>query len=330
MSSKESPKQPVEELALRIKPVRHAGRLNLSWIGARGAVAMVLGLVALSAGLLYLALHDAGSFTRRRIEFPALPQLNAAIAAAQERLRADPQDISSLVELGTLHFEKGKDSYPEAINELEEARELGALDPRIFYCLGIMYQEVGLYPFALEEYRRFLRHYPEDKEIRMLSAKLLYKQGRFSEAVSEYERLKFHFPNDSLVEENLGLSLWGAKTVERAVDSFKRLLALGGDHARRAHFYLGQIASDNGEWSKGLEHLEHCKTAPGDPGFGIPADKVLAAVAAARGNLGQLAEAREAWEQVLVLSPGDAKAKAAVRDLTRRLAAKRPTIQAKK
>ena len=114
------------------------------------------------------------------------------------------------------------------------------------------------------------------------------------------------------------------------MESFKRLLGLGGDHARRAHFYLGQIASDNGEWSKALEHLENCKTFPGDPGFGIPAEKVLAAVASARQNLGQLAEAKEAWEQVLAITPADAKAKAAHRDVTRRLSAKKPATQAKK
>ena len=142
-------------------------------------------------------------------EFPSPPQVASQIAAAQERLKANPQDIAALVELGTLKFEKGRDSYVEAIGDLEEARDLGALDARIFYCLGIMYQEEGLFPFALTEYKRFLRHYPEDKEVRMLTAKLYYKMGLFSEAVNEYDRLKFQDPSDPLIEENLGMSLWG-------------------------------------------------------------------------------------------------------------------------
>src|SRR4029079_9664924 len=129
---------------------------------------------------------------------PAPPQLNSQISTAQDRLKANPQDISALVELGTLLFEKGKDSYVDAINDLEEALDLGALDPRIFYCLGIMYQEEGLYPFALTDYKDVMHHAPEDKEVRMLTAKLYYRMGLFNEAVGEYERLKFSDPSDPI------------------------------------------------------------------------------------------------------------------------------------
>lgn len=217
-----------EDLVVRIKPPRHQGRFSFSWLSTQVVVVFVLLAGAAFFGVMYVVLQDAGSFSHSKIEFPPLPQVNAAIAAAQERLKVNPQDITTLVELGTLHFEKGKEFYPDAINELEEARELGALDPRIFYCLGIMYQEVGLYSFALEEYKRYLRHYPDDKETRMLEAKLLYRQKNYPEAVSEYERLKFHYPNDILIEENLGLSLWAAKEVDRAVESFTQLESMGG------------------------------------------------------------------------------------------------------
>lgn len=314
--------KPLTQEAARIKPARRAA---LSWarLNSRAVVLLIVfaGLAAL--GAMSLLLRDAGSFSRRKIEFAPLPQLDAAIASAQERLKVDSQDIAALVELGTLHFEKGKDFYPDGINELEEARELGALDPRIFYCLGIMYQEVGLYPFALEEYRRYLRHYPDDKEIRMLAAKLLYKQGSYAEAVSEYERLKYHYPNDSLIEENLGLSLWGAKAVDRAVESFDQLKGMGVDQAKRAEFYLGQIALDQGQYASAIEHLARCQPEPGGPGFGIEPEKIYAAQALAYEKSGQLEEAKAAWEKVLSSSPDDAKAKTALRLIGRRLPQKK-------
>jgi tetratricopeptide (TPR) repeat protein len=312
-----------EDLALRIKPAHRVGRFNLAWVSSKAAVIGVVFAAVVFLGVMSLWLRDSGSFARRKIEFPPLPQLNASIAAAQERLKGNPHDIATLVELGTLHFEKGKEFYPDAINELEDARELGALDPRIFYCLGIMYQEVGLYPYALDEYRRFLRHYPDDKEIRMLAAKLLYKQGEYTEAVSEYERLKFNFPNDGLIEENLGLSLWGAKAVERAIESFGLLKAQGGDQGKRAQFYLGQIAIDKGDFSGALGHLEQALIPAGSSGYGLPVERVYTALGTAYQKTNKLDEAKAAWERVVAAAPEDAKAKAALKEVVR-LIGRRP------
>src|SRR5437588_583447 len=124
----EKPEAPTD-LVVRIKPPRSSSRLNLSWLTTKAAVVVALAAGAVFVGVMYLVLQDAGSFSRRKIDFPPLPQLNAAISSAQERLKVNPQDITTLVELGIYHFEKGKDFYPDAINELEDARELGAQDP---------------------------------------------------------------------------------------------------------------------------------------------------------------------------------------------------------
>src|SRR5947207_1031961 len=98
--SKEPAKPPVEDLALRVKPpVRPAGRrFAPAWLSSRVVIGVVLVLTAGFLGALYFVLHDAGSFAKRRIAFPPLPQLNASIAAAQERLKGNPQDIATLVE----------------------------------------------------------------------------------------------------------------------------------------------------------------------------------------------------------------------------------------
>ena len=292
-------------------------------VGLKTVVGLIAGLGALILGVLCLTLRDMGSFSRRKVDFPFPPQIDAAIAEAQERLKVNSQDIASLVELGTLHFEKGKDFYPDAINDLEEARELGALDPRLFYCLGIMYQEMGLYPFALEEYRRYLRHYPNDKEIRMLLAKLLYKQGHFPEAVGEYERLKFHFPNDPLIEENLGLSLWGAKATPRAVESFNTLKAMGGEESRRAEFYLGVISSEQKNHKEALEHLLRCQLPGGALPHGIEPEKFYAGMATAYQKTGDILAAKDSWEKVLNLTPGDVKAKVSLKEINRILSRKK-------
>lgn len=304
---------------VRIKPVRSHWSFGASWLTGRALAGAASASVVLLFGGLFWTLRER-PLPRPRVDFPQAPQLNASIASAQERLKANPQDIAALVELGTLFFEKGKDSYVESINALEEARDLGALDPRIFYCLGIMYQEEGLYPFALTEYKRFLRHYPEDKEVRMLAAKLYYRMGLFGEAVGEYERLKFQAPDDSLIEENLGLSLWAAKQVGRAAGSFMQLKAAGGDFALRAEFYLGQIALEAGKFQEAYDHFAQA-SASGRPVPGLPPERMQTGLAMAAQKLGKWDEAQKAWETVLRAVPGDAKALAALREATRRATA---------
>lgn len=305
----------------RLKTVKNPWHYGGSWLNARTLTwAAGISIAALFTALLFMLREKP--LPRRRVDFPPPPQLNAQIASAQERLKANPQDISALVELGTLLFEKGKDSYVDAINDLEEARDLGALDPRVFYCLGIMYQEEGLYPFALTEYQRFLRHYPEDKEIRMLEAKLYYRMGMFPEAVGEYERLKFTNGTDPLIEENLGLSLWGAKLMDRAAGSFGQLKTYGGDYGRRAEFYLGQIALEAGKYQEAADHFALCGIASG-PLPGIPDERVYTGLGMAAQKLSRWDEAKAAWEAVLKAAPKDPKAQSALREVNRRLAASR-------
>lgn len=303
----------------RLKTVRGPWHFGGAWLNAR-TLSWATGFsIALLFGGLWFMLREK-PLPRRQVDFPAPPQLNTQISSAQDRLKVNPQDISALVELGTLLFEKGKDSYVDAISDLEEARDLGALDPRIFYCLGIMYQEEGLYPFALTEYQRFLRHYPEDKEIRLLAAKLYYRMGLFPEAVGEYERLKFTSPADPLVEENLGLSLWGAKLMERALGSFDQLKTYGGDFGRRAEFYKGQIALEAGKYQEAADHFAQVGVAA-SPLPGVPEERVYTGLGMALQKLSRWDEAKAAWEAVLKATPRDPKAQAALREVNRRAAA---------
>lgn len=308
--------------AVRPKPIHQPWPSGFPWLERPAArVLLLVSFVALGGGL-WWGLRGKGAFVRPRAEAQPKPQLESALAAVQQRLKEDPQDLRALVEAGILHFEKGKEFYPESVNFFEEARNLGALDPRIFYCLGIMYQELGLYPYALTEYRRFLRNHPEDKEIRMMTAKLLYRQGNFAEAVSEFERLKFQNPGDKLIEENLGLSLWNAKEVDRAAELFGQLRSGGGPVAPRAAVYLGQIALAKGDAKAAVESLQKGLAGAGEE-LGLPLESAYASLASAYQKLGMAPEAREAWQQVLKLVPKDPKAQASLRELNRKFPVKK-------
>lgn len=302
----------------RVRP--HRGSfLGKSWLTPRHAAYAAGGAVLALFASLFLAFRgrpmprragEAGASSARRLE--------SRLAAAQDKLKSDPNDIGALTELGVALFEKGKDSYVEALSALEEARSLGAMDPRIFYCLGVMYQEEGLYPFSLEEYKKYLRHYPEDKEVRMLAGKIYYKLGLFADAVQEFERLKFGSPEDPIIEENLGLALLGAKNPERAKASFEALRGRGGDIGRRADFYLGQLALEAGDFAGAAERL--ASAAQGEELPGVPPERLHANLGMALQKVGRLDEAKSAWESALKAAPGDAKATAALREVNRKLA----------
>ena len=123
------------------------------------------------------------------VQNPAL-----TISQAQLRLKNNPEDLKALVSLGIDYFQQGPHFYPQGINTLEKARSLGALDSRIFYYRGLMYQNLGFYPFALKEYQRYLRNFPDDEDIRQREAKLLFQAGRYNDALAEYQRLSYFSP----------------------------------------------------------------------------------------------------------------------------------------
>ena len=307
----------------RIRPAASLLAALTAWLERPSAWIVLVGVSALLCGLIYFGLMRPVHPPRPRADAAARPRLDEAIAAVQVRLSANPQDLSAMVELGMLHYEKGPPSYLDAANALEDARRLGSLDPRIFYCLGTIYQELALYPFALEEYQKHLRLRPEDAEVRMTVAKLYYLQGDFPAAVKEYERLRYHDADNPLVNENLGLSLWRAKLTERAVEVFEALRAAGGLPGRRAKFYLGQIALEAGRAADAQKLIGESLPDDAEPDFGIAKDRMHAAMALVWQKLGKPDEARESWGQVLKLVPGDAKAQAALRDLNRRFPPKR-------
>ena len=310
----------------RVKPVRAPWALGPGWLTARATAWAAGGAILVLFAVLFFTFR-ARPMPRRAGEGASPSRLNPRIASAQDKLKADPQDIAALVDLGTTLFEKGKDSYVDALAALEEARALGALDPRLFYCLGVMYQEEGLFPFALDEYKKFLRHFPDDKEVRLLAAKLYYRMGLFGDAVNEYERLKFTNPDDPLIEENLGLSLWGAKSVDRAKGSFELLQTKGGDFSRRASFYLGQLALEAGDHSAAAERF--LAAAQGGELEGVPPERLHAGLGMSLQKLSRFEEAKTSWEAVLRAAPNDAKATAALREVNRKLAAAKKLADAK-
>ncbi len=248
-------------------------------------------------------------------EFPRTPEEFMQASKAERRLEelgrrlaSDPDDIKALAESGRLKYQLGESRYLEAIADLERARSLGLADARTFYYLGSMYQSVGLYDFAAQEYRRFLNNFPDDAEARMLLAKLCYANGDFPGAIKEYERLLASRKDDPVLLENLALARW--KNGQDHSSVLSDLRALGGTGAFLADYADGRIAYESGNYTKALDALGRAIGA--SDSAGAFADKAelywMAGDAAWRGK-DSTAAARYLGE-LLKVSPGHEEGRA--------------------
>lgn len=189
----------------------------------------------------------SGLFPRAGTGFPESGRLDRKLSRLEERIRLNPNDIQAFFEAGLLKFQKGPERYIDAISDLEAARSRGLADIRTFYYLGRMYQAVGLYDFALEEYRRFLNNRPEDLEVRMLTAKLLFSSGKYPLAVKEYADLNVRHPKNIIVLENLALSRW--KNAQDPKPILDAMGSLGAEAAFRAGYVSGRISYENKDYA---------------------------------------------------------------------------------
>ena len=295
-----------EALPPRLREPRNAGPLVAALALAAGA----FGWAAASGSRL-------PEFPRRESEFVVPERRDASLRALEDHLKDSPDDLRSLVQAGVLRFQRGSDDYPEAINLLEEARKLGAADPRLFYYLGVMYQAEGLYPFATQEYRRFLRNRPDDREVRLLLAKLLFLDSKAEEALGHYEALRRAAKRaDPIVDENAALCLLTLKRSAEAALLLESLLARGGETARRARLRLGLAALEGLRWSEAREHLLAVLPLDGRPDLGVLPATVHAGLAAAHEKLGELDGAKASWEEAARLDSKDAKIRSSLRAAT--------------
>jgi len=212
---------------------------------------------------LYIFMGRAGNplpeFPRAPGEFMQAARAERRLAELGKLLAENPEDINALSESGRLKYQLGQPRYIEAIADLERARKLGLADARSFYYLGSMYQAVGLYEFAAQEYRKFLNNFPADAEARMLLAKLCYAAGDFPGAIREYETL-LKGGEDPVLLENLALARWKNKQDYSA--TLVKMREQGGVGAFLADYAEGRILYELKDHSRAAALLRRAAAAP--------------------------------------------------------------------
>ena len=147
-----------------------------------------------------------GYFPRLGSPAPSDESLASRLKSAEAGLAKNPDDLKALVDKGVVYFQMGPDHYADSLNSLNAAWRSGAFDTRIFYYSGVLYENLSLFEESERQYERFLKHEPQDREIQLRLARLLFRMGRWKDSVVYYEKLLAHNPKDLTCLINLGFA----------------------------------------------------------------------------------------------------------------------------
>ncbi|MBI5574542.1 MAG: tetratricopeptide repeat protein [Elusimicrobia bacterium] len=180
--------------------------------------------------LFFLIIGSSVFFIRRQkeefIKNPAryLPteKLNRVIIAARTKIDENPEDIFSYIAGGVALYQKGRDYYPEAVNLMQKALKLGAIDIRIFFYLAIMYDELNLTDKAFSYYEKFLRNRSQDFYMRLRYGNLFFRLNRYESASEQYETALSIEPKNETALINLALSYKARDMYDEALEKFKQ------------------------------------------------------------------------------------------------------------
>ncbi|OGR87403.1 MAG: hypothetical protein A3A86_00225 [Elusimicrobia bacterium RIFCSPLOWO2_01_FULL_60_11] len=232
-----------------------------------------------------LSLLGASAYLYTRSRGPFFPRMGAAdipprkleniIKRTDAALEKNPSDLAALVDRGVAHFHMGPEFYDESHDELSEAWRNGAFDKRVFYYLGVLYENLSIFEEADKQYRRFLNHEPEDREIRMRLARLEFRLGNWEEAIEQYHKLVQKDPKDVTSLINLGLAYQSRYKTEsskkgkdrKSDDELKGLLyqavanlegaaALNPELSKGIYLALADAYASSGAWDKAAPAAE--------------------------------------------------------------------------
>jgi TolB-like protein/Tfp pilus assembly protein PilF len=192
-----------------------------------------------------------------------------------------------------LGFEPAADAFPAAARAAERAIELS---PDLGAAHAVLGHARGMFDWRWDEAERHLRRALElDQDLavaRVWYSHLLTALGRSEEAVAETERAWACDPLSPMVQMALGVALYFAGSMDRAVERFEKVLGVEPEFAL-AHFHLGRARAVRGELEAAAAELE--KAAPGLP-------LALAHLVATWRRLGRSQRADEALNELRRLS----------------------------
>lgn len=125
-----------------------------------------------------------------------------AVPFLETLVRARPDDVEGLYNLGIAHSELGR--YDEAVAHLKRVVELAPKHAHAWSGLGIACQRLGQSDLALEAMRKAVDADPEDGHARRNLGGVLLARGQSEEALAHLRRARQALPHD--VQATYGLA----------------------------------------------------------------------------------------------------------------------------
>jgi tetratricopeptide (TPR) repeat protein len=272
-------------------------------------------LVVVGAGMVYVTLPlyppplPPPRFPKNISDFRSPADLQQAKSVALSMLETKPDNMAAHVELAIAFFEGGSEQYVKGLEHLERARDLGALDERLFYYAGVMYEGQGLSDYAIPEYEKYLRLHPEDLETRVRLANLYYRSDDFDKSIESYRAVLVETPNEPLVSFNLAMAYREKKKWEEGLTALKPFLELGIPLPVGGHQLLGDLYHGAGDPQRAWNAYEKDRVVSGESAA------LAARMATVAEKLGQKDLALERWKKVLAFDPNHRQARNRLRRL---------------
>ncbi len=232
------------------------------------------------------------AYTEAGLAGPAIDALRVALDAA-------PDDIDTLYNLGLAHSRAGDDA--RAIEAYERALELAPDFADALNNLGYQRARAGRMDAARDLFRRVVELQPEHTEGVLNLAALHIDTGDLATATTIYRDAIARDPENAVLHSKLAYALFRSGRVDRAVESYRRSLALSALEL---------------DASIGLANLLVLRGAPGDLdeasvviAAALDRDPDNVALLNARGQLlvrqDRLDDARDVLRRALGIAPGE-------------------------
>jgi tetratricopeptide (TPR) repeat protein len=215
------------------------------------------------------------------------------VAGFQRRLKDDPEDFSSYVDLANAYLQKVRETgdpslYAKAEDLLDRAGKIEPQNPELFATRGILSLARHDFARALEFGDRALALNPESARYYGIVGDAQIELGRYEEAIASYQKMIDHRPDFSSYSRVAhARELYGDP--EGAIQAMQDAVDAGApvpENKAWAYVQLGNLRFTTGQLEEAAKDYDLAtKTLPNYP----PALAGQARIAAARGELEQAA-----------------------------------------
>jgi len=199
-------------------------------------------------------------------------QTEAALEQFKIIAEANPEDAETFVRMSEIHRRQGK--FDSALDDLSKAESMVQDSVEVAYNKAAIYQAQGRY----------------DDAAQILQGLLKKTEKQDANSYSQSEK-----SNRALFLERLGTVYRDNNNVSSAVETFRKMLALGDDNTERAYQQIIDTYREAKEWSKATEASKEAVDK-------LPNDRGLKMVYA--GQLADQGQPDQALEQVKSLLKG--------------------------